>query len=196
MQPFEIDDIVKFIWTDDGNYYFKIVDISDFSFIDEHDDIIEDFEYKLERIYPITNINIFEFGTHEELDIVAKNNSSEHKLIIEYIEEIKESYSKYSHEDKDKDKDNFKHVTETKNDKNNKNNKKKKSIKFGEKEIKKILDNDKADILMEEYIGRMNTHLELLSKAISEDNLEKINFQKEQLKKVRDVLMELEYFGL
>lgn len=44
------------------------------------------------------------------------------------------------------------------------------------------------------YYGYLNIHLDLLSKAIKENNQKEINFQSSQIKKCREELILLGYF--
>jgi hypothetical protein len=68
--------------------------------------------------------------------------------------------------------------------------------RFGERELKALMNDDTGEKRLKLYIERMDTHLELLHKAIQENNEENIELQKYQLEQVRQELMKLEYFGL
>ena len=46
------------------------------------------------------------------------------------------------------------------------------------------------------YYAYMNHHLDLLNFAIREKNITEQEFQKERLKCIRSILMELEYFNM
>lgn len=52
-----------------------------------------------------------------------------------------------------------------------------------------------SEIAIETMYGYMNYHLELLHRAINDSDNVEITFQKEQLEKVRQRLLELEYFN-
>lgn len=167
MAKFKLGDIVKYKLLGE-NHYYVITDIADYT---QEDDEHPEIECEIALIYPIYHSQTIETISQDELEMVAEFKSRDYDLLIDYIEKERER-KKYSPN----------RVEPVKRD--------------GEKEIRKILEDNGAEIQTELFIGKMNTHLELLLNAINEKNKKEIKFHKEQLEEIRKKLMELEYFQL
>jgi predicted GNAT family acetyltransferase len=71
-----------------------------------------------------------------------------------------------------------------------------KPVKFNKDAFTRMMSSEEAEDKIEIFTEKMDTHLTLLHKALQEENQKEIDFQKEQLGKVRDELMQLEYFKM
>lgn len=61
-------------------------------------------------------------------------------------------------------------------------------------EIKKLMSDKSCDIAIESTLGYMDYHLQLLFEAINTEDQEQVEFQKEQLEKIRMNLVSLGHF--
>lgn len=168
---------------------------------DEFDGTVVDTVYDVIKIYPIDS-RVDKLISIEEGDvsILAKNGSNEKRVVIESIKTERKAYNldipKYLlHVDYDEIDKEVKNVNNEENIEV-KQKVKVKTKKFNDKNIIKILADETTKKQMDIYVEKMNLHLDLLNTALNNNNDKEISFQKEQLEKVRQKLMELEYFKL
>jgi len=62
------------------------------------------------------------------------------------------------------------------------------------KEIEKLLSDKSCDVAIESTLGYMDYHLQLLFEALNTEDQEQVEFQKEQLEKIRTNLVALGHF--
>jgi hypothetical protein len=195
-KKFDVGDIVKYDGNDEA--YYIITDMMDFT---EESDEQPDIDYELMSIFPIKPASDIEMVRHAEcvLKRVAVYGGKKYYDIMESVEQqrvemghegapeylvrlfdnlpLKAKNNGKSLQSKPK----FKKVTTT---------------VYDEKEIKRILADEEPSKKMNAFAEKMDLHLDLLHKAMEEGNSVEVDFQKDQLEKVRQTLMELEYFTL
>jgi hypothetical protein len=193
---FKIGDIVKVKGFNETMEYFIVTDTIDFT---KKGADKPDIECEIGQIFPVTN-NFEVFSLNQDrLEIVARKNMKENKMMIDFvIKERQNVLGDYNEpvflqiikNNLGQVATNYQPVVAPIN---------KPAIvkpKFGEREIKKILDDTKTQDEIDAYVEHMDIHLSLLHTAIENNDEDDINFQKTQLEKVRQRLMELEYFQL
>lgn len=62
------------------------------------------------------------------------------------------------------------------------------------KEIEKLMSDKSCDVAIESTLGYQDYHLQLLFEAMNTEDQEQIEFQKEQLEKIRTNLVSLGYY--
>ncbi len=160
-------------------------------------EIDEDGLCKIVGIYPITASDEEYTALPEGLKLFARANSKDHSEVLIFIVaerrrrnmDISSQLLKYINEDSDNS--NNQNLNQTK-DINPIN----KQRKFDSREFIKSFKSIKPERTMESHVMDMNRNLDLLSEAIKNGNKDDIEFLKEELEKIRRVLMELEYFPL
>lgn len=167
MVKFKLGDIVKYKLLGE-NCYYVITDIANYT---QEDDEHPEIECEIALIYPISNLQTIETIGQDELEMVAEFKSRDYILLMDYIQKERERKGRLP-------------------------SRVEPVIRDGEKEIRKILEDNGAEIQTELFVGKMNTHLELLLNAINEKDKKEIKFHKEKLEEIRKKLMELEYFQL
>lgn len=189
---FRLGDIVKSKVLGEEHYHI-VVDHVDYS---QESDEQPNVKVGTMLIYPVIQNPKIEYMSENELLHVAKFKSKDYKLLMEYIKKERERFGLFVQPEylRIVGDDTIKYA-------NNDGTVKQvmppeKKVKFGNVEIRKILNNNHTEIVIEEYVGRMNIHLDLLSMAIANDDEKNTELQKQQLEKVRQKLMELEYFKL
>lgn len=207
MKPFKKGDIVKMKLLGDAHYYMVTEILG--QLVEDGEFISADYEIML--LFPISKTISIENMIHEELEEVAGYESRDYELIMDYIikernrqgiftfpkkiEDIALGVDNTSiHKDKTKAEP-TKQAIEPKEAKPSVKAKKVEK-KFGMNEIDAILKDTTLQDKMDLNVEKMDAHLELLSKAIKEDNLEEIESNKKALEEIRQTLMELEYFQL
>lgn len=187
MGKFKLGDIVNLKLLGEAHYYI----ITGFTDYTQEDDEQPDIDCDMILIYPISKLEVVETINQEELNLVAGFKSKDYNVLMDYISRERERMGIFiepeylrivNHDGKPV-------VNKTKKVE-------RKMTNFGEKDIQKMMNNNDAEIKIETFVGKMNDHLDLLSKAIEEENTDEINSQKEHLEEVRKTLMELEYFQL
>jgi hypothetical protein len=199
---FHIGDIVKVKGFNDKVEYFVVTDTADFT---KEGATKPDIECEIGQIFPITRK--FELFTlnQDRLEIVARRKTKENTMMIDFI--IKERQVKLGEYGEPMFIQVVKHnlgeiefeegvTMKVAEPKRKSNLPAVAKPKFGEREIKALLNDDTTQKQMEVYIERLDLHLELLHQAMQDNDEETIELQKYQLEKVRQKLMELEYFGL
>ena len=189
---FGLGDIVSLKLLGEKHYYI-VVDHVDYS---QESDEQPNIKNGVMLIYPVIQIPKVEYVDEKELVHVAKFKSKDYVMLMQYIKKEREragwfvqpEYLRIVGDDTIKYAKNGGVVKAVKPPEN--------KAKFGDTEIRRILNSNHTEIVMEEYVNRMNTHLDLLSLAIANGDENNIELQKEQLEKVRQKLMELEYFKL
>jgi hypothetical protein len=191
---FELGDIVSLRLLGEKHYYI-IVDHVDYS---QEGDEQPNIKHGTMLIYPVIQSPKVEYVDENELNHVADFKSRDYKMLMEYIKKERERAGWFVQPEylRIVGDDTIKYATNGGVKEVVKPVQKKKVVKYGETEIRKILNNNHTEIVTEEYVGRMNTHLDLLSLAIEKGDDDNIKLQMEQLEKVRAKLMELEYFKL
>jgi hypothetical protein len=194
---FQIGDIVKVKGFNEKVEYFIVTDTADFT---QEGATKPDIECEIGQIFPITSkFDLFNLN-QDRLELVAGKQTKENAMMIDFI--IKERQVKLGEYGEPMFVTVIKHnlgqiefeegVTMKVAEPIRKNAR----PKFGERELKALMNDKTGEKTMEVYIERMDTHLELLHKAIQENDEEAIELQKYQLDQVRLKLMQLEYFGL
>jgi hypothetical protein len=202
MQEFKIGDIVKLKSTQDITY-FIVTDVVDFS---KEGDEQPNIECEVGQIYPVDKRFSLNLVNQENLEIVARYNTKESKMMLDflkrereklgmfdypiYIDIVKHNLGQVEFEEIElKDGTKASVVEPAK-----KNSPITIKPKFGEKEIKAILKDTQAQDEIDTYVEYMDAYLDLLNKALQNGDKKEIEFRKSQLEKVRQKLMELEYF--
>jgi hypothetical protein len=202
MQEFKTGDIVKVKGFQQIEYYI-VTDVVDFS---KEGDEMPDIECEIGRIYPVSHNFSLDLVNQNKLEMVAKYDSKESKMMLDFLKKEREKLGMF-------DKPVYMDIVEINlglvefEEVELKDGSKVSVVepngyptvirpKFGEREIKRLLSDTTTEEQMEIYAERMDTHLDLLHKALNDGDKEEVDFQKEQLEKVRQKLMELEYFGL
>lgn len=213
MKKFELGDIVK-VGQSRTEEYFIVTDVADFTM--DAEDSYPDIDYELYRIYPVSRGSVVQIESQDMLRIVAKNGVKEHKMMIDYImkeREIKGIFGEpdfsrrirltdtpaYQEEvEKSLRKDEYKGELKEKLQAEIEINKveEPQPAKFGEEDFDNLWNSDIGQKQVDDLLAKMDTHLDLLHKAKAKNNHKDVAFQKEQLEKVRQGLMELEYFQL
>lgn len=189
-ERFNLGDIVRLKALGEEHYYI-VVDHVDYS---QESDEQPNIKNGIMLIYPVKRSPKVEYMDSSELGYVAEFKSKDYQLLMEYIKKSREREGWFEQPEylriigDDTIKYTGSAVKKVKEPE--------KPVKFGDKEIQQILNNNHVEIVTEEYVGRMNTHLDLLLLAIEQGDEANIKLQKEQLEKVRSKLMELEYFQL
>lgn len=180
---FKIGDIVKFKKFDEVYDYFIVTDVIDFT---KKGATTPDIECEVGQIMPITRHSEFFNPNQNELQIVARVGTKENAIMIDFV--IKERAVRgfdgelpFMHHSSS---------TETSSKKIPSKD------KFNKDKMEAMIKSNAGENKIEEYIEYMDKCLELLHQAIIDGDKEDIELQKSQLKKVRQELMELEYFSL
>lgn len=203
MKDFGIGDIVKFKGYSDVEYYI-VTDIIDFT---EEGDENPDIECELGQIFPVENNFSLDLINQDKLELLSKFNTKENDMMIDFLIKEREKLGIFGKPiymdivennlgilDLEEEDAPVKEAVKPEKSKNIYPSIAK--PRFGEKEIKRILDDTKADEKTNTYSERMNVHLDLLNKAMNDGDEKEVEFQKAQLEKVRNKLMELEYFKM
>lgn len=157
--------------------YFVVEDVLDLSLEEDEQPYIE---YEIAQIFPVKKDMKTDVVHPEHLELVAKEEDGTHyQNIIDFVKRERERKGWFDTPKKPP----VKKPKEIK-------------VKFGEKEIKKILSDTKADKQLDAYLGKMDMHLKLLHKAIEKDDMNAIDLHKQKLEEIRQKLMELEYFQM
>lgn len=193
------------------SHYYMITDSIDLS-MDEND---LDADYEIVLIYPIKESPEIENTIHDELTSVAKFNSIDYEILMEYI--IRERRSRgmsdipknieyivrESRIGKKLDFQNmnlptikitptkiqippYKYIEPVKQ----------KYKKFSAKEINEILNDTSTEARIEILKSEMDKILDALSEAMEKKDEKNIELHKNKLEEIRKELMELEYFTL
>lgn len=188
MKKFNVGDIVSMKMLQGEEHYYMVIGETDLT---KKGDKKLDVDYDIVIIYPIENNPVIETMIHDELKLEAEYKSKEYELILQDVARKREHLGLPTFPKS------INHVI----GEDNVNKPKKLALppatpkkKFGMKEINAIMRDNHGEKKIEVYKEKMDTHLELLHKAIEEGNEEQIKLQKGQLEKVRQTLMELEYF--
>jgi hypothetical protein len=194
---FQIGDIVKVKGFNEKVEYFIVTDTADFT---QEGATKPDIECEIGQIFPITSkFELFNLN-QDRLELVAGKKTKENAMMIDFI--IKERQVRLGEYGEPMFVTVVKHnlgeieFEEGITMKVAEPSKKVAKPRFGERELKALMNDDTGEKRLKLYIERMDTHLELLHKAIQENNEENIELQKYQLEQVRQELMKLEYFGL
>ena len=198
-EKFNIGDIVKLKLLGDAHYYM-ITDSIDLTQKGEEE---IDVDYDMVIIYPIIENPIIETMIHDELEVVAEFESRDYQLLLDYIMRERQilGYSVLPQDvgrivvgratKRQEPIDYAKDINQVK-----KPIKKDKKVEFGLKEIDAIMKDEVGQNNINLQRERMDIHLDLLHKAMGNDDKKQIDFHKEKLAEIRLILMELEYFNL
>jgi hypothetical protein len=204
MQEFKIGDIVKLKATQEIAY-FIVTDVADFT---QEGAELPDIECEVGQIYPVTVSFELELLNQNHLEIVARHETKESRMMLDFLKKEREKLGVFDKPiyidiiDYNLGRVEFEEIELTDGTKvsvvepSKKNYPMVISPKFGEREIKSILKDTHIEDAIDTYAERMDTHLDLLNIALQEGDTEEIEFQKSQLEKVRQKLMEFEYFKL
>jgi len=66
--------------------------------------------------------------------------------------------------------------------------------RMNKKDIEKLMSDKSCDVAIESTLGYMDYHLSLLFEALNTEDQEQVEFQKEQLEKIRTNLVALGHF--
>lgn len=191
---FGLGDIVSLKMLGERRYYI-VVDHVDYS---QEGDEQPNIKNGIILVYPIIQNPKIEYMDSSELVHISKFKSRDYRILMEYIEKEREKAGWFTQPEylRIVGDDTIKYANngEVREVRQGKPPEKKNT--FGGRDIEMILNDNHTEILTEEYIGRMNIHLELLHIAIQHGDEANIKLQKEQLEKVRNKLIELEYFKL
>lgn len=207
---FNVGDIVMFKNLGDSHYYM-ITDSIDLS-MDEND---LDADYEIVLIYPIKENPEIENTIHDELTSVAKFNSIDYEILMEYIirerrrrgmSDIPKNIEYIVRESRIGRKLDFQNMNSPTIKITPAKNKippykyiepvKQKHKKFGAKKINEILNDTSAEARIEILKAEMDKILDVLSEAIEKKDEKNIELHKNKLEEIRKELMELEYFIL
>ena len=224
MRKVELGDIVKLKdrYGNDGldGAYYIITDYADFT---EESDEQPDVDCEMMQVYPALETPEIAIIHIEKIEIVCANGDAEYEIMLKHIAKDRERNGWYDEPEYfaylktngtpeyrkllneiiqggnatpllnkrswyKQDGTRFKTNTSTKN-----NNVKQ---EYNEKDIAEILADETSQNQIEVYTERLDNHLDLLHKAILENDAGQIDLQKSKLEEVRRTLMELEYFTL
>mgnify|MGYP001362135614 CR=1 FL=1 len=193
------------------SHYYMITDSIDLS-IDEND---LDADYEIVLIYPIKENPEIEKTIHDELTSVAKFNSIDYEILMEYIirerrsrgmSDIPKNIEYIVRESRIGKKLDFQNmnlptikITPTKiqiHPYKYIKPVKQKYKKFGAKEINEILNDTSTEARIEILKSEMDKILDALSEAMEKKDEKNIELHKNKLEEIRKELMELEYFTL
>src|SRR6185437_7721859 len=162
-------------------HYYIITGFTDYT---QEDDEQPDIDCDMILIYPISKLEVVETINQEELNLVARFKSKDYNVLMDYISRERERMGIFIEPEylRIVNHDGEPVVNKTKKVE-------RKMTNFGERDIQRMMDNNDAEIKIETFVGKMNDHLDLLSKAIEEENTDEINSQKEHLEEVRKTLM-------
>ena len=157
--------------------------------------------YEIVQIYPILLNEMVGIVEESRLRLYAKLYSSGHLATLSEIrlERKKKGLPPDSESVEialEMAKINTQYEKQSENEKPKSKKSAKKKAKFDANGIKRILSDDTAEKQVEEYKERLDQHLKLLFVAMTNNDEKEIEFQKSQLEKVRQALMELEYFQM
>lgn len=193
---FKIGDIVK-VKGYTGVDYFIVTDRADFTKVNATK---PDIECEIGQVFPVMrDFETFSMN-QDKLELVAGRETNENAMIVNFV--IKERQMKLGEYGEPMFVSVIKHNLGLVTHEDGmvmrvaqppKQHKKPKR-KF-EDRINEILADNTAEKKIEEYAKDMDVHLELLYKAIQEDDKKEIEIQKNQLLTIRQELMKLEYFS-